>query len=626
MRTNVAKSKKLLFEGRSTVLNVLFIAINVFGIGIFLNETAVETNPQIAFKVMGVAMFVISTMMLFILKGYYMYSYFARLALGVILLISGFGKLNDPIGFSHVLEQYFQDGALSLKMGELFGWQNYSLENYIPWTLKIAITLAIGEVLLALMLIYHMLYKLAVFLVFGLMAVFTFVSFYASNCDETKMFEHEFSIKTDDAKAKALTLQSQSDTLLTLVQEKNGVLYFSEQSQHICVSNCGCIGESANTFFGLGLTPDILFARNIILLIFVLIIFITQFWMLPNAAFENTIYGITTWIFLLIQGILSAWPWLVVLSGIVLYLTVNVRRFGLKILKTNLGSLLFIMVLLSGILYYVISFEPLTDFRTYAIGNELSHKNNELEKTEQIYVYQHKFTNEMVFLKEENRLDSPIIADTNYVFIRISEHRLNPFENDFSNKFRPTIDVLEIQKMNIEHALILPYLEQYSEELYRVFNKQSGQSDLFREEEFSPESFKDTNLVIEKFIGVHEKNAEFDLSPSILSAELIFIWVVKDIRKISDEHWLQIKTMTDQFSEREYDMVVLGFQRSSVWYEKSEITWKKLLYLNLNKEELNKICRSNACLMVLKKGVVAAKYPIRGLPKVETISSKLRLE
>ncbi len=626
MRSNTAKSKKLLFEGRSTVLNVLFIAINVFGIAIFLNAKFVATNPHTAFQFLGLAMFLVSAVMLVILRGYYMYSYFARLVLGVVLLISGFGKLNDPVGFAEVLEQYFQDGALSLKMAELFAWENYSLESCIPWTLKIAVSLAIGEILLALMLIYHMFYKLAVFLVFGLVLVFTFVSFYSSTCDHTQTYTYEFTVNADEANAQALKLRSVNDSLLTLRQEQNGVLYFTEQRQNICVNNCGCMGESDSEFYGVRLTPQISFSRNIMLLIFTVIMFITQFRMLPNAAFENTLYGITTWIALLIQGILSGWFWLVVLSGIILYLSTNVRRFGVQFLKSSIGILMFISVLLTAVLYYVISFEPLTDFRSYAVGNSLVDFENDMENTQLVYVYHHKFTDEIVFLNEEKRKESPIIADSNYVFIRVSEHKINPFPSQKNFCFNPTISVSEIQKHDIQHNLLKPLLEEHLQELYSVENRQNGIVDLFYADEFNQDLLKDTNFIVSKFVGIHGDYSEFDLGSAILSSDLIFVWIVKDIRKISDHEWDQMKAIVAQCEEQEYKMLVLGYQRASFWYEKSKIDHDKLLFLNMEKQELNKICRSNLCLMVLKNGVIEAKYPIRGLPKFETISSKLRLE
>jgi hypothetical protein len=297
-----------------------------------------------------------------------------------------------------------------------------------------------------------------------------------------------------------------------------------------------------------------------------------------------------------------------------------------KILKTSLGSLAFVSVLLGGVLYYVISFEPLSDFRAYAIGSSLSIQSPNEQKSEMIYVYQHKFTNKMVFLSEETYNNSPILADLNFVFVRAKEHKINPFENPSASKFRPILAHTDILKYGIEHPFVELLLSAYSEELFRVFNKQTGRSDVFHTREFGQELYKDTNFVIEKFIGIHEDNAQFDLSKSLVDSDLIFIWVVKDMRKISSEDWINIRELSQKIKEQEYDIAALGYQRLALWHEKSELDFNSLLYLNLERTELNQICRSNVCLMVLRKGIVEAKYPLRGLPKYETISSKLRLE
>lgn len=626
MKGNTAKSKKLLFEGRSTLLNVLLIVLNVMGICLLLNPWFIDASSGITLKLIGGALFALSLVFLAILKGFYMYAYFARLTLAVVLLISGFGKLNDPIGFAQVLEQYFQDGALSLKMGQSFGWNNYSLEPYVSWTLKISIALAFIEILLALMLLYHMLYKLAAFLLLPLVLVFSYVSFYTSTCDEQQTYVKQFSIQENDENASKLLARSETDSTLVFKGIKNKTLQFSETKNNVCINNCGCLGESNHGFFGFELTKELSFSRNLILLFFTLILFVTQFWMLPNAPFESTLFGICAWIALLVHGILSGWFWLVVLSGVVLYLATNVRRFGVKILKTSLGSLAFVSVLLGGVLYYVISFEPLSDFRAYAIGSSLSIPSPNEQKSEMVYVYQHKFTNKMVFLSEETYNNSPILADSNYVFVRVKEHKINPFENPSASKFRPILAHADILKYGIEHPFVELLLSAYSEELFRVFNKQTGRSDVFHAREFGQELYNDTNFVIEKFVGIHDDNAQFDLSKSLVASDLIFIWVVKDMHKISSEEWINIRELSQKIKEQEYDIVALGYQRLNLWHEKSELDLNSLLYLNLERTELNQICRSNVCLMVLRKGIVEAKYPLRGLPKYETISSKLRLE
>jgi hypothetical protein len=627
MRGNAAKSKKLLFEGRSIVLNVLFVAMNVFGAAFLLHVFFVDTNASELYKYLGFGMFIGSAVMLFILKGFYMYAYFARLVLAVVLLISGFSKLNDPIGFSQIIEQYFQDGALSLKMSQTFGWTDFSLAKYSSWAFKISVTLAISEILLALMLLYHMLYKIAVFLLLPLVLVFSYVTYYSATCDESNTFQHEFSLNAYDSKAQELFARSQSDETLTFLEEKNNVLYFSENHNHVCLDKCGCFGDSNTTFFGLEMSTSVSFSRNLMLLLFAVILFITQFWLLPNSSFENTLYGICAWIAILIQGIISGWFWLVVLSGIVLYLATNVRRFGVALLKTHIGALIFVSMLLVGVLFYVVSFEPLSDFRAYAIGSSLAHPEDSVSnETTTVFVYQHKLSKKVVYLSEEMRADSPIVSDTNYIFLREKEHKINPFENHSNKSFKPVVFVNEVQNKGIQHPMINSFIEKFSEELYRIKNKQTGHESVIYSIDFNQDLYKDTNLVIEKFLGIHDDYTFFDLGPALVSSELVFIWVVKDIRKITAEHWKQIQLLSQDVNEEQYDIVALGYQRSALWYEKSGLAAESVLYLNMDVKELNQICRSNVCLMVLKKGVVEAKYPLRGLPRFETISAKLRLE
>ena len=471
-----------------------------------------------------------------------------------------------------------------------------------------------------------MLYKLAAFLLLPLVLAFSYVSFYTSTCDEQQTYVKQFSIQENDENASKLLARSETDSTLVFKGINNNALQFSETKNNVCINNCGCLGESDHGFFGFELTKELSFSRNLILLFFTLILFVTQFWMLPNASFESTLFGIFAWIALLVHGILSGWFWLVVLSGVVLYLATNVRRFGVKILKTSLGSLAFVSVLLGGMLYYVISFEPLSDFRAYAIGSSLSIQPPNEQKSEIIYVYQHKFTNKLVFLSEETYNNSSILADSNFVFVRAKEHKINPFENPSASKFSPVLANADILKYDIEHPFVELLLSAYSEELFRVFNKKTGRSDVLNARDFGQELYKDTNFVIEKFIGIHEDNAQFDFSKSLLASDLIFIWVVKDMRKISSEEWINIRELSQKIKEQEYDIVALGYQRLALWHEKSELDLNSLLYLNLERTELNQICRSNVCLMVLRKGIVEAKYPLRGLPKYETISSKLRLE
>jgi len=65
---------------------------------------------------------------------------FSRIFVGILFIISGLIKLNDPLGFSFKLEEYFSQGVLDLPF-------------FMPYALAISIIVVIIEVLLGVMLL-----------------------------------------------------------------------------------------------------------------------------------------------------------------------------------------------------------------------------------------------------------------------------------------------------------------------------------------------------------------------------------------------------------------------------------------------------------------------------------------
>lgn len=602
MKGSSLKSKKILFEGRSVLLNAILVLTNLVAAGIILRsflDTAESSNLQ---SFIGVALFIVSFSLLVVLKGFYMYSYFGRYALALVLLISGFVKLNDPVGFSETLHHIFNDGAFASFIGELMGWEGYSLAHFNSWNFKIVVVLALAEILLALMLLYHIFYKVAIWLTLGLMSVFVLNSWYNYDCKVKSELTYELSINS-------------SNQVLDI--HKNPVF---------CMNDSGFLGDSHNEFLGIEMSANVAFSAGIILLLLTLILVFTQFSMLPNSPFESTAFGVLVWITILVQGIMSSWFWLVLLSGLVLYLATNLRRFGMNFFKSSLGTLMFIALLLSGLLYYVISFEPLTDFRPYAIGNSLLHEVTENDLKKEVYVFQNKENGKFLFLDGQNNQDTLTQKDTNYIFLRTIEHNVNPFYKRGATYFQPIFQRSAILNNQSKHPLIEEVRASHYENLHKIYNKQNGVEQLMRADEFSTLLFKDTNLVIEKFNGIHTDVEFVDMSKAILDDDLIFIWVIKFAHLISNEQFAAIQELTAQITAVDLNVVAMGFENTEDWEKRFKKTKLNLIYLKLNRQEIYKICRSNVCLLVLKKGVVVAKYPLRGLPKFETISSKLRLE
>lgn len=91
----------------------------------------------------------------------------ARIFVGVLFFISGFIKLNDPLGFSYKLQEYFGAAVLNL-------------EFLIPFALVLAIVLVILEVVLGIMLIIGYLPKFTLWSLLLMIVFFTFLTFYSA--------------------------------------------------------------------------------------------------------------------------------------------------------------------------------------------------------------------------------------------------------------------------------------------------------------------------------------------------------------------------------------------------------------------------------------------------------------
>ncbi|WP_272984644.1 MULTISPECIES: BT_3928 family protein [Leeuwenhoekiella] len=92
---------------------------------------------------------------------------FVRVFVGVLFIISGFVKLNDPVGFSFKLQEYFAPDVLNI-------------EFLSPFALGLAIILVIVELVLGVALIIGYYKRLTMWLLLLMIIFFTFLTFYSA--------------------------------------------------------------------------------------------------------------------------------------------------------------------------------------------------------------------------------------------------------------------------------------------------------------------------------------------------------------------------------------------------------------------------------------------------------------
>ncbi|MGB7396029.1 MAG: BT_3928 family protein [Pricia sp.] len=91
----------------------------------------------------------------------------SRILVGILFIISGLIKLNDPVGFSFKLEEYFSQSVLDLP-------------SLMPYALAISIFVVIFEVLLGVILLLGFRVQFTVWSLLVMIIGFTFLTFYSA--------------------------------------------------------------------------------------------------------------------------------------------------------------------------------------------------------------------------------------------------------------------------------------------------------------------------------------------------------------------------------------------------------------------------------------------------------------
>jgi uncharacterized membrane protein YphA (DoxX/SURF4 family) len=94
-------------------------------------------------------------------------THFSRLIVGILFIISGLIKLNDPVGFSFKLEEYFSESVLNLPF-------------LAPLALAIAVFVVIYEVILGVLLLLGYQKKFTLWSLLLMILFFTFLTFYSA--------------------------------------------------------------------------------------------------------------------------------------------------------------------------------------------------------------------------------------------------------------------------------------------------------------------------------------------------------------------------------------------------------------------------------------------------------------
>ncbi|MES2799283.1 MAG: DoxX family protein [Bacteroidota bacterium] len=615
--------------GRSLILNALFVVFNLMGLSsVVLGSLPYFSNYFLLMNFLGFIVIAISSSALFILHGRLMMANVSKIIVGTILIVSGLIKINDPIGFSYKLKEYFQDGAIAYRIKELFGSPSFSLEGFIGSALFLAVVFAILEIVLGVLLIIGGRIKWIMAFLLPLMLFFTFLTYHTSNCSANRKYTDRNEYPLTSTKAQELIQNDKNDHTIKAVSKNNGLLIIDEKKSVQCVSDCGCFGDAMQGSTGRSLTPLESFIKDLVLLYFIIWIIISTKFNQPTTARTNLKFSIYALVFIGLFALLFKWSFLAYFPAVLFICALWIKRDGGYFLGNYFGSSIIVGALSLLVVLYVLRFDSIKDFRPYAVGNNLQWKTMDGKegKVVSYLKYVNKQTKEELIYRSPSReySNSRIWENKMWIFKSMKQKTILAAKSpSITDQFDPTISIDDLGPEERQLAFIQEIFLQSKVHQYNLEHLRSKEVFTVDEVDYNKLDFPDSLFAIKSERYVEQHNlSQISIRKLLFEGRKVFLLVVESVDKFDIQNLDRIKTIYRACKRKEVPFIMITSSSRKEINEFRRMNNFHVPVFSNDETELKVIARINPTLMILEKGVVSDKFTNRSIPKVETIKKK----
>ncbi len=610
--------------GQSLVLNSLFIFLNISGVTLVTMgfHPSNESN-QILFVSIGAVLLLLSIVGLVIFKGRLFMSYFSRVIVGGLFIVSGLIKANDPLGFSYKLEEYFEDGALAFRIKEWFGMPGFSLEFLMDYALFFSVLICILEIVLGVLTIIGGKIRFVAWSLMVIMLFFTFLTWHTANCNPDKQFLDRDTYAANDPVGLQKLDELKTNNSLKLVSKSSNEIVIDEMKQPQCVNDCGCFGDAMKGSLGRSLTPSESLWKDYLLVYFSFWIFISQRLIQPNSLKENTSLVLLSMIVVVFFSFVFGWFFPVLFGLFVILLSLWLIRAG-GVYFSNYWSISAVVTFVCLVfVWYVLAYEPLKDYRPYAEGSNLKLKMNDgIEgKYQNLLVYSNLKTGEKREFDASSKvyLDSKIWEKTKvWKYDTMINKEIIPTRlPSISNQFNPMVNFSEIGKEEKKLKFIEDKL--LHQKIPGIIVREKGGEQIY---EVTLDDYKDnysdtsTYEFVKKSQILDPSLNEISLRDYILKAPRIFIVFSKELSEFKSKHLEKLRSIKTMCAMKKIPFVLIcNANREEINLWRNSNNFHVAAFSN-DATELKAIARSNPSLMVVENGIVKEKFPWRSFPSV----------
>jgi len=336
---------------------------------------------------------------------------------------------------------------------------------------------------------------------------------------------------------------------------------------------------------GRSLTPSESMWKDLVLLYFSLWLFAAQWIIRPNSSGQNIKFLVFSIVMVSALSWIFDWYFMIVFACLSIVGALWILRAGGYFLGNHYGSALIVAVFSGIFIGYVLLYEPLKDYRPYAVGKNLIYQMNDGKegKYENTFVLKNLSTGKTESYSEEQYMSKEKLWDEKrYKFLKNDQEEIIPTKlPTITEQFNPFRDVRDL-------------------------------------------SFPENDLQAVREMLLDDPDLEeVSIRDYLVNADQIVVLTSKNLLKGDWSNIERYKTIYRGCRKEGIPFVMItNADKGQIWYFRKKNGFNVPVFLN-DETELKAISRSNPSLMVIEKGVVTAKYPHRSTPTFDALKKNL---
>jgi hypothetical protein len=467
------------------------------------------------------------------------------------------------------------------------------------------------------------------------MLFFTFLTWHTSTCDAKQKFVDRDTYSMVDAKEAQLAdnkiEEAKTNKDVKIISKTSKEVVVEEMKSPQCVTDCGCFGDAMKGSVGRSLTPKESLWKDIVLLYLAIWIFAAQGIIKPNNVRQNWIYVPIS--MLLIAGLSWVFDWYfpIIFSLIAILAALWTYRIRNRFIGNHYGSAVVVALLCGVFIGYVLKYDPLRDYRAYAVGNYLPDltKNGDPGKYQSLLVYKNLQTGAKKEYDGSSKefMNSKIWEKTKewkyetMVNKEIIPMRLPSID---TAQFNPSRSIKYLSEDELQLDVVKKQLKNQKIIGLRLMDKVTKEKIDISEVEYNVESYPvDTYSILDTIEVENPELSDVSIRQFLFTVPKVIVVFSKNLKEFDLDHLNEIKSVAAKAKKAGIPFVlVVGSGDDEIATFKKKHNLHVPIFIN-DGIELKAVSRANPSLMVLRYGRVKGKYTGNSLPTFNWIQTHL---